>query len=183
MLPTRVVAVVAAVTAGAAGGTAQPPDASAASAPPVLEITTVTRIVDVYAVVADRQGRLVTGLPRDAFELREDGAPQRIELFARETDAPLSLGLVVDTSASQASLLVSELERARAFLDAVLGSGDEAFVMRFDREVAVSQGFTGDRALLSSRSMACASIAGALPPTARRAGRVSTTPSTRRHAS
>jgi VWFA-related protein len=120
-----------------------------APGPAILEITTVARIVDVYAVVADGHGRLVTGLEKHAFELREDGVPQRIDLFARETDAPLSLGLVVDTSASQAGLLPAERTRARAFLEAVLGPGDEAFLMRFDREVEITQGFTGDRAQLA----------------------------------
>ncbi|HEX9093792.1 MAG TPA: VWA domain-containing protein [Coriobacteriia bacterium] len=141
-------ALVGTVVVGVASASAQSPGAAPAPEPPILEIATVARIVDVYAVVTDRQGRLVTGLDRDAFELREDGAPQRIEMFSRETDAPLSLGLLVDTSASQAALLPAERRRARAFLDGVLGPQDEAFVMRFDRDVSVVQGFTGDRELL-----------------------------------
>jgi VWFA-related protein len=117
--------------------------------PPILEITTIARVVDVYAVVTDREGRLITGLERRSFELREDGAPQSIELFARETDAPLSLGLVVDTSASQAALLPAEKRRARAFLDRVLRPRDEALVMGFDRELSIVQGFTADRPALA----------------------------------
>jgi hypothetical protein len=111
---------------------------------PMLEITAVTRVVDVYAVVTDSQGRLVSGLRREQFELREDGERQALDYFARETDAPLSLGLVVDTSASQAGLLLEERASARSFLASVLGPSDQAFVMRFDREVSVLQGFTAD---------------------------------------
>jgi hypothetical protein len=115
---------------------------------PMLEITAVTRVVDVYAVVTDSQGRLVSGLRREQFELREDGERQALDYFARETDAPLSLGLVVDTSASQAGLLLEERASARSFLASVLGPSDQAFVMRFDREVSVLQGLTADASAL-----------------------------------
>jgi VWFA-related protein len=125
------------------------PDPPPVVLPPVLEITTVARVVDVYAVVTDRGGRLVTGLDREAFDLREDGVSQDITLFGRETDAPLSLGLVVDTSASQAALLPAERARAASFLEGVLRPGDEAFVMGFDREVRVLQSFTAAPVALS----------------------------------
>jgi len=114
----------------------------------MLEITAVTRVVDVYAVVTDSQGRLVSGLRREQFELREDGERQALDYFARETDAPLSLGLVVDTSASQAGLLLEERASARSFLASVLDPSDQAFVMRFDREVSVLQGLTADASAL-----------------------------------
>jgi VWFA-related protein len=117
--------------------------------PPILEITTLTRVVEVYATVKDAHGRLVTSLGRDQFELREDGVPQSVDYFANETDAPLSLGLVIDTSASQAQLLPTEREKARAFLDAVLGVSDRAFVMRFDQEVVLLQGLTNEGPLLA----------------------------------
>jgi VWFA-related protein len=117
--------------------------------PPVLEVTTVGRVVDVYATVEDARGRRVTDLGPSQFELREDGVPQRVDYFARETDAPLSLGLLVDTSASQAQLLATEQEEARAFLRTVLGPSDRAFVMRFDQDVVVIQGLTNVAPLLS----------------------------------
>jgi VWFA-related protein len=117
--------------------------------PPILEITTVTRVVDVYATVKDARGRLVTSVGRDQFELREDGVPQQVDYFAHETDAPLSLGLVIDTSASQAQLLPTEREKARAFLHGVLGASDRAFVMGFDQEIVLLQGLTNDAPLLA----------------------------------
>jgi VWFA-related protein len=118
--------------------------------PPILEITTVTRVVDVYATVKDAKGRLVTSLGRDRFELREDGVPQQVDYFANETNAPLRLGLLVDTSASQAAILATEREKAVAFLRAVLGPADQAFVVRFDRDVDLLQGLTTDMPLLAS---------------------------------
>ena len=114
-----------------------------------LDVTSVTRVVEVYAIVTDGKGRLVTNLGRERFELRENGVPQAVEYFAHETDAPLSLGLLVDTSASQAGILPAERDEARAFLQGVLAPADEAFVLRFDRELALLQPFTSDRALLT----------------------------------
>jgi VWFA-related protein len=122
---------------------------SQAVPPPILEITTVTRLVDVYATVRDRRGRLITGLGRDQFELLENGVPQRVDYFAHETDAPLSLGLVIDTSMSQAQLLPTEREKATAFLRTVVGASDRAFVMRFDREIVLLQGLTDEVPLLA----------------------------------
>jgi VWFA-related protein len=123
--------------------------ASPAAPPPILEITTVSRVVDVYATVKDSKGRLVTSLGREQFELREDGVRQEVGYFANETDAPLSLGLVIDTSASQAQILATEREKARAFLHTVLGPSDQAFVLRFDREIVVVQGLTRELSLLA----------------------------------
>lgn len=114
-----------------------------------LDVSSVTRVVEVYAIVTDGKGRLVTDVGREQFELREDGVPQAVEYFAHETDSPLSLGLLVDTSASQAGILPAEREEARAFLQGVLSPADEAFVLRFDRELLLLQPFTSDRALLT----------------------------------
>ena len=138
------------VVAACVGLSALPaPSPGQAAPPPILEITTVTRVVDVYATVKDAQGRLVTSLGPDRFELREDGVRQQVDYFAHETDAPLSLGLVIDTSVSQAQLLPTEREKAGAFLHAVLGVSDRAFVMCFDQEVVLLQGLTAEMALLA----------------------------------
>jgi VWFA-related protein len=137
--------------------------ASQAAPPPILEITTVTRVVDVYATVRDAKGRLVTSLGRDQFDLREDGVPQQVDYFANETDAPLRLGLVIDSSASQAQILPAEREKARAFLRTVLGPSDQAFVVGFDREVVLLQGLTGEMSLLASAIDAVRADAGSIP--------------------
>lgn len=150
LFPRRVASRVASACIGlSALGAPSPAQAGQVVAPPVLEITTVTRVVDVYATVKDARGRLVTSLGRDQFELREDGVPQQVDYFANETDAPLSLGLLVDTSVSQAQLLPTEREKARAFLRTVLSVSDRAFVMRFDRDVVLLQGLTNEAPLLA----------------------------------
>ena len=109
----------------------------------------MTRVVDVYATVKDARGRLVTSVGRQEFEVRENGVPQQVDYFAHETDAPLSLGLVIDTSASQAQLLPTEREKAMVFLHDVLGASDRAFVMCFDQEVVLLQGLTNEVPLLA----------------------------------
>jgi len=131
--------------------------------PPVLEITTMARVVDVFATVKDTEGRLITSLPREEFELLEDGVPQDVAYFSHQTDAPLSLGLLIDTSASQAQLLPAEREKAREFLDAVLGPSDRAFVMHFDREIEVLQELTGDALRLSAALEAVRGDSGSAP--------------------
>jgi VWFA-related protein len=126
----------------------EPGDRAQAAGPPVIEVTTVTRVVDVYAIVRDARGRLVKSLGKEQFELREDGVVQDVAYFARETDAALSLGLVIDTSASQAGILPRAREASRIFLRSLLRPSDRAFVMRFDRDVELLQGLTSEASLL-----------------------------------
>ncbi len=122
-------------------------DAGPPAPAPTFSVASV--VVDVYAVVTDRNGRLVSDLEQGDFELREDGVPQTIAHFSRGTDLPLSLGVLIDTSPSQARALPAEREEARAFVAGVLAPGDQAFVMRFDLDVELLQGFTGELAQLS----------------------------------
>ncbi len=113
---------------------------------PTFSVASVA--VDLYAVVTDRNGRLVSDLEQADFEVRDDGVPQTLAHFSRGTDLPLSLGILVDTSPSQLRALFAEREEAKAFVGGVLAAGDQAFVMRFDLDVELLQGFTGDLALL-----------------------------------
>jgi VWFA-related protein len=62
---------------------------------------TDVRVVNLFATVRDAQGRLVHGLTKDDFALSEDGRPQTIRYFSRESGLPLTIGLLVDTSISQ----------------------------------------------------------------------------------
>jgi VWFA-related protein len=136
----------ACTTALAAAGGVQPGQAQQI---PTLDVVAVTRTVDVYAIVTDGQGRPVPGLVREQFELRESGKRQQIDYFTLASDVPLSLGLLIDTSASQAATLPAERDEAKAFLRAVLSADDEAFVLSFDRDFALLQPFSGDMALLT----------------------------------
>jgi VWFA-related protein len=67
--------------------------------PPTMSVD--VRVVNVFATVRDKHGEIVPSLTKDDFTLEEDGRPQTIRYFTRETDLPLTLGLLVDTSMSQ----------------------------------------------------------------------------------
>jgi VWFA-related protein len=72
-------------------------------------------VVSLLASVHDQNGRIVKDLNADDFILEEDGVPQRIRYFARETDLPLTVGLLVDTSRSQEGVLGQESRASTAF--------------------------------------------------------------------
>ena len=94
------------------------------------------KVVNVLATVRDKHGKIVNGLTKDDFSLTEDGRPQTLKYFARETDLPLTLGLLVDTSMSQRRVLNEERDASESFLAQVLREDqDKAFVIHFDREV------------------------------------------------
>src|SRR5580658_4257763 len=69
--------------------------------PPPPGFSTTVKVVNLFATVRDKQGKVVTGLTQDDFLLDEEGQPQTIRYFSRESDLPLTLGLLVDTSGSE----------------------------------------------------------------------------------
>ena len=101
------------------------------------------QVVNVLCSVRDNKGRLVSNLDKQDFELREDGQPQQILYFARETELPLTLGLLVDSSISQQRLIPQEQEAAGAFFEQVLTPQDVAFLISFDVNVDLLQDLTG----------------------------------------
>lgn len=104
------------------------------------------KVVNVLATVRDKHGQIVPNLNKEDFELQEDGKPQAISYFTRETDLPLSLGLLVDTSLSQSRVLDQERGASRSFIDNMLREDeDKAFVIHFDREVELLQDLTSSR--------------------------------------
>ena len=88
-------------------------------------------LVNVGFSVRDAQGKLVSDLTQDDFEVLEDGVAQKIAFFARSVDVPLSLGLVVDMSGSQESFLKPHQRDLRTFLRAALTPQDRAFLLCF----------------------------------------------------
>ena len=109
------------------------------------------RVVNVFATVRDKHGEIVPSLTKDDFTLEEDGRPQTIRYFTRETDLPLTLGLLVDTSMSQRRVLDQERSASYTFLDQVLRPNkDMAFVIHFDREVELLQDLTSSRQKLQA---------------------------------
>ncbi|MGO9242966.1 MAG: VWA domain-containing protein [Bryobacteraceae bacterium] len=103
-------------------------------------------VVNVLATARDKKGQIVTDLKQDEFHLEDDGKPQTIRYFARETDLPLTLGLLVDTSMSQRRVLGQERTASYRFLDQVMRPDkDMAFVIHFDREAELLQDLTSSR--------------------------------------
>ncbi len=109
------------------------------------------KTVSVLATVRDKHGKIVSDLTKDDFQLEEDGRPQTINYFAHESDLPLRLGLLVDTSLSQRKVLDQERTASYSFLDKLLRQDkDSAFVIHFDREVELLQDFTPSRPQLQA---------------------------------
>ncbi len=119
--------------------------------PPTTTISVVVKVVNVLATVRDQRGNIVNTLEREDFILEEDGRPQTIKYFVRETDLPLTLGLLVDTSGSQAQVLDEEKTASAVFTDQVLREGeDSAFLIHFDQKVELLQDVTFSRQRISS---------------------------------
>jgi VWFA-related protein len=102
-------------------------------------------VVNLFASVHDRNGHIVNNLTADDFVLKEDGVPQQIRYFAKESNLPLTVGLLVDTSRSQQDVLGQESSASSIFLDQVLRPQDQAFVSHFDIRVETLQGLTNSR--------------------------------------
>jgi VWFA-related protein len=125
--------------------------AIAASAQEVPTFSTRVNVVSLLATVRDRDGRIINNLTPDDFVLSEDGVPQKIRYFSRESDLPLTIGLLVDTSRSQTRVLDEESSASYRFLDQVLREDeDQAFVVHFDTRVERLQGLTSSRTKLAS---------------------------------
>lgn len=103
------------------------------------------KVVSILANVLDKQGRLIHDLAKEDFQVLENGRPQVIKYFSRDNDLPLTLGLMIDTSMSQARVMESERSASFRFLDNVLRPGDQAFIMKFDMDVTTPATLTADR--------------------------------------
>jgi VWFA-related protein len=111
--------------------------------------STDVKVVSVLATVRDKQGKIVSTLGKDDFQISEDGRPQAIAYFSRETDLPLTLGLLVDTSLSQRRVLGEEKTASYRFLDKVLrAEKDQTFIIHFDHDTELLQDLTNSKAQL-----------------------------------
>jgi len=113
-------------------------------------VSSNVRVVNVLATVRDKHGKLLPNLAVSDFALEEDGKPVHVQYFSRETDLPLTLGLLVDTSMSQRESLPAEKSASKTFFDQVLRDKDKAFLVHFDREVELLQDLTSSRPKLES---------------------------------
>ncbi|MEI9976360.1 MAG: VWA domain-containing protein [Ignavibacteriota bacterium] len=109
--------------------------------------STTVKVVNLLAIVRNSKGQLVTDLKQEDFLLDEEGKPQTIRYFSRESDLPLTLGLLVDTSLSERDALPSERTASFRFLDKLMREDkDTAFVVHFDHDAELLQDLTGSKA-------------------------------------
>ena len=110
------------------------------------------KVVNVLATVRDKHGQIVNNLTKDDFKLQQDGQPQSIRYFNKETDLPLSLGLLVDTSMSQRRVLEQERTASYSFLNNLMrpDDKDKAFVIHFDWDTELLQDLTSSRPKLEA---------------------------------
>ncbi len=113
---------------------------------PAPKFSAGVKVVNLFATVRDKKGQIVRDLNKDDFVLDEDDRPQTIRYFARETDLPLTIGLLVDTSGSTRRVLPDERSASYRFLEQVLRpEKDQAFVIHFDFDVELLQDLTSSR--------------------------------------
>lgn len=104
-----------------------------------------TDLTNILFTAADKQKRFITTLKQEDIRVTEDGQPQEIFTFARQTDLPLSLAIVIDTSISEERTLPAEKAAASSFVDAVMRADkDEMAVISFTGESTLEQGLTGN---------------------------------------
>jgi len=122
--------------------------AAAQAEDPVIAVN--VDLVNVYFNVCDRKGRLITHLGPETFQVFEDGIPQTVTHFSRETDLPLTIALLIDTSGSVRDKMRIEREAAVEFLNTTLRPGrDKAAIFTFDSTIDLRQDYTDNLELLS----------------------------------
>ena len=114
-----------------------------------VTFSTDVNLVELLVTVRDKTGRFVKNLTKEDFLVQEDGRLQTILHFSQESNQPLKIGLLVDTSRSQVRVLEPERKASFTFLDQVLRADDSAFVLHFDIHVGLLQGFTSSRESLA----------------------------------
>jgi Ca-activated chloride channel family protein len=100
------------------------------------------KLVNVFVNVTDRSGAIVSGLTREDFALAEDGRPQQIAVFERQSELPLNLTLAIDTSGSVQKDMAVEADAARRFAHALMRSQDQMSLLQFATEVRELTPFT-----------------------------------------
>jgi VWFA-related protein len=129
--------------------------------PTVIKVD--VNVVNVLATVRDRHGSLIGNLNKDDFILEENGQKQEIRYFTHQTDQPLTIGLLVDTSPSQRNLIAEERSASYQFFTQVLRPDrDRAFVIKFDFDAELLQDLTNSLSSLQK------SLNALKPPSMRR---------------
>jgi VWFA-related protein len=111
-------------------------------AEPVTTLKVNVDLVSLYFTVKNKDGTLIPHLGADNCAVQEDKTPQKLKNFQAENNQPLTLGILLDTSASQTRVLPLEQQFGSQFLSSVLKSKDEAFLVSFDVDVDLLQDYT-----------------------------------------
>jgi VWFA-related protein len=125
----------------------QAPPQKPEDAPPAIRVD--VDVVNVLVSVRDKRGALIPSLEKNDFTILENGKEQPIKYFTRETDLPLTIGLLVDVSRSQENLIGIERNAASQFFASVLRKKDEAFLISFGEESELLQDYTNSSRLLN----------------------------------
>jgi VWFA-related protein len=117
--------------------------------PPTIKVN-VELVNVLFTVRAKKGGELIPNLEKNNFSVYEDGKQQTIQRFSKETDLPLTLGLLIDISASQERLVDIERDAAAAFFSNVIRQKDEAFLISFGKSTDLLQDYTNSPRLLTA---------------------------------
>jgi VWFA-related protein len=117
-------------------------DQSRGQEQPVETLKVNVEVVQLFFNVKDKHGALIPSLTKTDFDVFEDAKPQTIKYFKAESDLPLTLGIMIDSSGSQQRVLEMEKEVGGAFLENILRPKDMAFVISFDVDINLLQDFT-----------------------------------------
>jgi VWFA-related protein len=134
--------------------TASPTPTSSSTPPEIIEeedevLRIDTELVNVLFTAMDKNRRLITDLKKEDIRLLEDGKSQEINNFQRQVDLPLSLAILIDTSASQERTLPDEKSAAKSFIDEVVRPNkDEVAIISFTGESTLEQGMTNNTSRL-----------------------------------
>ncbi len=144
MRPIAIVLISALAATGLAALLLAQDDANSKDATLKVEVN----LVNILFNVRDKKSGLVGNLNKDDFKVFEDGKEQEVKYFNRETDLPLTIGLLIDVSASQMNLIEIEKNAAYQFFGTVLRKQDLAFLISFGEDAELLQDYTNSSKLL-----------------------------------
>lgn len=136
----------AALAAATTPAFAQQPEPPANQQDQVIKID--VDLVNIFFSVKTKKGELIPNLEKSNFTIKEDGNAQTIKNFSRESDLPITLGLLIDISASQERLIDIERDAASQFFSSVIRPKDQAFLISFGKDTELLQDFTNSPRLL-----------------------------------
>jgi VWFA-related protein len=99
-------------------------------------------LVNISFTVRDARGQLQPSLKQSDFTIKEDGVTQDVRAFSRNLDTPLTLGIILDLSGSQAGFLPKNIAAARKLIQHILQPGDAIFIVAFQRQIRQIEEFS-----------------------------------------